>query len=186
MIEKLECSECTYIAPRIERLRSHIRVKHLGLRVACKLCPFTATESSNLNRHIESVHDNVRYECEHCKKVYKEKGQLKKHIDYEHENKERKKYTCAECNKTYMSTSSLTLHTNVHQGVSFSCDNCAYTTSSLKLLRDHEKNNHEKQEILDCDTCDYKGKRRNLREHVKSKHGSAVKLASIPQQGLQI
>ena len=77
MIEKLECSECTYIAPRIERLRSHIRVKHLGLRVACKLCPYTATESPNLNRHIESVHDNVRYECEHCQKVYKEKGRLK-------------------------------------------------------------------------------------------------------------
>ena len=137
MSEKLECSECTYIAPRIERPRSHIRVKHLGLRVACQLCPFTATESPNLNRHIESVHDNVRYECEHCQKVYKEKGQLKKHIDYEHKNKERKKYTCVECHKTYMTKFSLTLYTNVHQGVSFSCDKCAYTTSFKSLHFPH-------------------------------------------------
>ena len=103
-------------------------------------------------------------------KVYKEKGKLKKHIDYEHKNKER--YTCVECHKKYMSKSSFTLHTNIHRGVMFSCDNCVYTTSSLKLLRDHKKNNHEKQVILDCDTCDYKGKRRNLREHVKSNQGS--------------
>ena len=73
MIEKLECLKCPYIAPRIERLRSHIKVQHQGLRVACQLCPYTATESSNLNRHIASVHDNVRYECEHCQKVYTEK-----------------------------------------------------------------------------------------------------------------
>ena len=72
---------------------------------------------------------------------------LKNHIDYEHENKEREKYTCVECNKTFMSKSSLSWHTNVHQGVTFSCDKCPYTSSSRSSLKFHEKNNHEKQEI---------------------------------------
>ena len=124
MVDKLKCSECPYIAPRIERLRCHIRVQHQGLRLACKLCHYTATESSNLNRHIASVHDNVKYECDYCQKVYKEKNKLKHHIDYQHEKKERKKYSCADCDKTWTSKSSFSSHIKVHQGVLFSCDKC--------------------------------------------------------------
>ena len=172
ILEKLTCLKCPYIAPRIERLRCHIRVQHQGLRLACKLCPYTATESSNLNRHIASVHDNVRYECEHCQKVYTEKARLKNHIENEHENKERKKYTCAECNKTYLRKYSFSTHIKVHQGVSFPCDKCDYTTGRMGNLRLHNKSTHEKLKILDCDTCDYKGKRKNLLSHIKAKHGS--------------
>ena len=172
MIGNLNCSKCPYIASRLERLRCHIRVQHQGLRLACKLCPYTATESSNLNRHIARVHDNVRFECVHCQKVYTEKANLKNHIEIEHENKERKKYTCAECSKTYLSRTSFSSHIKVHQGFSFSCDKCDYTTGLESTLRDHNKYNHEKLKILDCDTCEYKGKRRNLLRHIKSKHGS--------------
>ena len=172
MVDKLKCSECPYIAPRIERLRCHIRVQHQGLRLACKLCHYTATESSNLNRHIASVHDHVKYECDYCQKVYKEKNKLKHHIDYQHEKKERKKYSCADCDKTWTSKSSFSSHIKVHQGVLFSCDKCAYTTSLMATLRCHKKRNHEKQEILECDKCDYKGIRENLLAHIQSKHGS--------------
>ena len=172
MIEKLKCLKCPYIAPRIERLRCHIRVQHQGLRLACKLCPYTATESSNLNRHIESVHDNVTYECEHCQKVYKAKNILKNHIEVEHENKERTKYTCAECNNTYFSNSSFSSHIKVHQGVTYPCDKCDYTTGLMKSLRFHQKSKHEKPKILGCDSCDYKGTRRNFLRHIKSTHGS--------------
>ena len=66
---------CLYIAPRSERLKKHIEVKHLGLRLACVLCDFTSAESSNLKKHIERIHEKVKYAGEECGKKFLHKSQ---------------------------------------------------------------------------------------------------------------
>ena len=60
MEEDLKCLHCSYVAPRVMRLKRHMEVKHQGLRKACNICSYTSTESCNLKKHIQRVHEGVK------------------------------------------------------------------------------------------------------------------------------
>ena len=60
MEEDLKCLHCSYVAPRVVRLKRHMEVKHQGLRQACNICSYTCTESCNLKKHIQRVHEGVK------------------------------------------------------------------------------------------------------------------------------
>ena len=173
MDEQLKCNVCPYKAPRMQRLKRHIQVTHQGLRVACKLCNHTSTDTSNLNRHVQTVHDGVKFSCQYCGKVYVDKYQLYRHAEIAHMNKERPIYCCAECPKEYFSKESLSSHIKTHQGIYHACEQCDFKTNRAGTLYHHVKNHHEQIQMFDCEICDYRGKRKNLKNHVESKHGSA-------------
>ena len=172
MNDNLKCLICHYKAPRIERLRCHMQVTHQGLRVACKLCDHTFTNSSNLNKHTRNKHDGVKFSCKYCERVYTENQTLNRHIDIEHMNKEREIFSCAECKKEFLSKFNFLRHIKIHQGILHACEKCDYKTSLGNTLTYHIKSKHKEVPLFDCDICDYKGRRKSLKAHKESKHGS--------------
>ena len=170
----LQCQICTYIAPRIVRLKRHMEVTHQGLRLVCGFCKYTSTESSNLKRHIQSVHEGLKHTCKHCNRIYSEKRNLKKHIANVHLKKPRPKFSCNECNKEFHDRHKLKMHTSVHLGLSYPCEKCGYQAKLLSNLNQHTKNHHEEKKWYLCHSCDYKGSKKGLRVHTESKHGSTL------------
>ena len=52
------------------------------------------------------------------------------------------------------------------------CEKCDYKTSLGNTLTYHIKSKHKEVPLFDCDICDYKGRRKSLKVHKESKHGS--------------
>ena len=171
MDESLKCQLCAYTAPRIVRLKKHMEVKHLGLRVACDFCKYTSTETSNLKRHIQQKHENVKYSCQHCDKTFAENRSLVKHTNFVHLNLPRKIHSCSQCGKKFINKFALKNHTNKHLGITFSCEQCNFKTNNKSNLNCHIKFHHEEREWFLCNLCEYKGTKRGLRVHKESKHG---------------
>jgi len=170
----LQCQICPYKAPRIVRLKRHMEVTHQGLRLACGLCNYTSAESSNLKKHVLRVHEGLKHTCKHCNRVFSEKQILKKHIDFVHLNNPKPIYSCNECRKEFSTRHTLKTHSSVHIGVSYPCEKCDYKTKLQVNLYLHKKRHHEEKKWYFCQTCDYKGSKRDLRVHTESKHGSKL------------
>ena len=171
MDENLKCQLCPYTAPRIVRLKKHMEVKHLGLRVACDFCKFTSTETSNLKRHIQQKHENVKYSCQHCDKRFVDNRCLKNHTDFVHLNLPRTIHSCNQCGEKFLQKSALKNHTNKHLGITFPCEQCNFKTHIKSSLNFHIKIHHEEKEWFLCNLCEYKGTKKGLRVHKESKHG---------------
>ena len=171
MDENLKCQLCPYTAPRIVRLKKHMEVKHLGLRVACGFCKFTTAETPNLKRHIQQKHENVKYSCQHCDKRFIDKSRFKDHVNFVHLNLPRTIHSCGQCGKKFIEKSALKNHTNKHLGIAFPCEQCNFKTHSKSSLNLHKKFHHEEREWFLCDLCEYKGTKKGLRVHKESKHG---------------
>ena len=170
MDENLQCRLCPYIAPRSARLKKHMEVKHLWLRIARDLCDYTSTAKSNLKKHKQQIHEQLKYTCIYCGKIFINKHCFKRHINFIHLNLPRPILSCPECGKSFIDKNTLKRHTNEHLGVSYPCERCEYKTKVKSNLKHHMKSHHEKREWFLCDLCEYKGSRKGLRGHKESKH----------------
>ena len=129
---------CLYIAPRSERLKKHIEIKHLGLRLACDLCDYTSTESSNLKKHRERIHESVKYPCEECDRIFLDKYYLKRHMNNIHLKLPRPVLFCDDCGKNFTHKDYLKKHKTIHLGISYPCEKCEFKTNSKDNLWLHD------------------------------------------------
>ena len=79
--------------------------------------------------------------------------------------------TCKDCGKTFESKWRMVRHSKaVHEQVSFACDYCKYTSTTITSVRMHTNAIHEKIKYP-CNQCDYQATQKgSLRLHIKSKH----------------
>ena len=83
--ERLQCDQCDYRAKRTNDLKSHKKVKHLGLKEKCDKCDATFAAKRGLDRHKQSIHEGVRFACSYCGKLFSQKSAMTMHSQIQHE-----------------------------------------------------------------------------------------------------
>jgi len=144
-------------APKIDRLKKHIKLGHEGIKqFKCIICDYETARNHNLKKHIESVHEGIKpFKCIICDYEFTKNSSLKKHIESVHEGI--KPFKCKNCDYKTASKANLKIHTkSVHEGIKqFKCTICDYETAQRFNLKAHIESVHEGIKSFKCNICDY-------------------------------
>ncbi|XP_055711525.1 zinc finger protein 62-like [Phlebotomus papatasi] len=104
------CSKCNKRFIRLDRLKMHMKL-HTGEDIlSCEFCSFKASCNYQIRRHVRTVHEGV------------------------------KDYHCAQCNRSFVTTTSLRHHQLTHTGEKpHTCNECGMKFTILSNLRRHMK-----------------------------------------------
>ena len=140
---KYQCahSECGQTFKRIRTLKSHVELKHSGLKKAflCSICGHCLESYTGYRQHL----------AKHSGTVYIKRS-----------------YNCSDCDKAFRSPSDLKIHQVVHsKAKAFTCDICQAVFTQKASLKDHY-NVHLKKFV--CHFCSKPfGRERYLNNHLK-------------------
>jgi transcription elongation factor Elf1 len=169
-----KCSACGEKYKRGSRIIRHIKNRK------CWFCSIVFPCKTSWKKHIEDNHrDSLgHYKCPQCTKAriatFKTLLRLQTHISICHVDE--KRLTCTICSKKLSSTSALRYHIqDVHTNAStkFSCDLCAYETSTIKTLKCHMKRHRidGRTKRFTCDRCGHQVYSKNdMKLHLSRKH----------------
>ena len=130
------CNECDYVATQTGHLKTHIEIKHKGIRYPCSKCDYAAKTAINLNRHVKNIHKRVRYyPCSKCVYIATTANALNKHVENKHEGL---RYPCSQCDYIATLASALKVHVeSKHEGVRIPCSQCEYSATDTSTLKRH-------------------------------------------------
>ena len=176
--KKHQCTTCGEIFETMNRLETHITVKHNeGKLFKCQSCKAAYTTNKKLEAHVAYTHEKVSgHLCPECGKNFQYKANLRDHIFAVHEGK---KYHCDLCTKSFMNKSTLQGHVSqIHKGNKpppvkcTLCEKCFQEKSGLKR---HMRGVHEGKRPYACHLCGLAFTQGgNLKTHIKGKHKDAT------------
>ena len=169
----------TYKKSRMENLLDGLSKDDLS----CKLCKKQFKQLQRLRDHIRLKHlKKTAHYCVPCKKYYSDAGSLKKHND-EHHDEEGTEWGCNSCDMRFPTQAKLRKHLPVHQGKTYSCKYCGVTNwTHPQGPRDHERTcpqnpNFDPEDKSHKSYCRICGKgysqHRSLLRHLREKHDGA-------------
>ncbi|KAK6975712.1 hypothetical protein BgiMline_022091 [Biomphalaria glabrata] len=191
------CSDCSFVAKKRAKLRSHKLRMHLASPTKCDLCTKVFPNKRYMLRHRAShvapqhccdvcgkmykirkamlehrkTHDmefkKTKMKCETCSKSFCNRYILECHIRDIHMG-QKKSYLCATCGKSFTTKHSLAEHNNAHTGVKpHVCEHCGKSFSYESALRDH-RFTHTDSKHFWCTHCQ-KGfsQRSGLKMHMR-------------------
>jgi len=168
---------CPYCAKHVFNLKAHIQASHEGEMMICSKCEYSTRRKHSLEKHFENVHsETVMKTCQFCGGSYK---RVDRHIEITNcggGQKERKKLSCEQCDKTFTLQETLKKHIKiVHLQIrNKTCLYCDYKTHTKFNLDLHINKMHlgiqtEKQTCSHCDVSTYR-----LEHHMKIYHGELI------------
>lgn len=172
-----KCGICNDSFKNIGNLNRHMKYVHAENRdEICEICSKSFKNQMALKSHKNTVHADLKVyvNCLYCNKIFMEKC-LKSHIINSHtEIGKIKKFTCEICKKSFKTKSLLnrhiaSVHEAVNRGILYNCDECTFTSTRLRELRDHQLENHFNAPIHVCE-CGKKFKARHLLLTHKNSH----------------
>ena len=138
--KSFQCQQCHYQASRKDHLKSHVQVKHEGIKYPCKQCDFKAVTKSHLQQHMKSKHEGIVYPCHQCNHQATAPSRLQQHIKSIHLGF---KYLCQQCDFKATKNHHLQEHIkSKHEGIKFQCNLCNYQANFSSLLSRHVKAKH--------------------------------------------
>jgi len=165
---KLNCDQCSYVAPNKERLLNHTNSCHSGIVHECAHCNKQFRRRRSYLVHIKRDHQGVRYKCENCDQEFTHKHTLVTHIRRDHEGL---KLKCDHCDHEATSKRALRFHTlKTHDINPFACDICSFVASNYPFLYSHKNKIHNGVRFH-CDLCEHVSYNETLlKNHMKDKH----------------
>ena len=148
-----KCDYCDYKAKYYTNIQSHVKFAHKNAeKLQCHLCEYQAKKQYLLDYHISGMHDKAMLHCDQCSFSTNWRNSLKKHEDYKHNKK--KSYQCESCVFSFALPFELRRHMYLQHeagktlcfekndaGV-FECDQCEYSSPSLRSIKIHFYNQH--------------------------------------------
>ena len=110
--EMFYCDKCEFTSRKAFQLKTHIKVKHEGIKHFCEQCDYSAPYTGGLKRHIKRVHEGLSYSCEYCDQKSTTRANLKLHTDAK------------------------------HLGIKYPCDKCEFKCSQPGSLKIHKQSKH--------------------------------------------
>ena len=138
--KKYPCPDCSFVAPRQQGLKIHLKSKHMDVKFVCDMCRMTYKSENGLKYQKSEEHSEctpLRYPCDQCEngKHYKTKLNLQRHIESTHEMK---KHICESCDLRFATGSGLWTHKKcIHEGRRFECDLRDCKTTTKDSLQNH-------------------------------------------------
>ncbi|XP_074030863.1 uncharacterized protein isoform X1 [Leptinotarsa decemlineata] len=162
------------------RLKSHAVIHKSSSEVImyrCEKCPFQTSglEGGNsANASVSGSENEKLFACEICGLAFAWPSRLKRHAVVHKSSSEVPMYQCEKCpfqtkHKYSIETHNSNLHGTSSQLKKFSCEKCKYETNSISCMKKHyiwkhsgfaEKKTEKKD--LECESCDYKTKKKYL------------------------
>ena len=168
----------TYKEARLENILKGFSGKDLK----CKLCHKVYYNTQKLRNHIKGKHlKKTDHYCDQCKKYYADSISLKVYM--QSHDPEVSKFGCTNCKKLFTSKAQLDKHLNVHRGRQYACQFCGSKYAHPQGVKEHEEKNCTRNPALDPkDTSDWHKCRicfkmikhhRSLLRHLREKHDGA-------------
>ena len=136
----------------VQDLRREIEIEKIIVGYICTVCNVSLLDDDDFENHMTNGHmkENIPviFSCGKCEYTCSYKSNLKRHKKIIHESGNGKNFSCKK-------------------------RKCVYSGKTEGHLKRHEQSVHENAEVLQCDNCDYKCKRRtDLNRHNRIKHNS--------------
>ena len=189
----VKCKYCKSVCKNISNLYHHVRSKHseeegvddylgdlkAGRVSTCGMCQKQYSSSKQLEAHIRLMHQHQdQVKCSLCDIIVKSKSHLKNHMKRSH-TVQKQEFLCHLCpasfrNQPYLNDHLKHVHSNNTKG-SHVCNQCDYSTNSLKYLRGHQFRVHSGCRHV----CQYCQKAftlvPNLKRHIELVHSEVKK-----------
>ncbi|XP_055934134.1 zinc finger protein 341-like isoform X1 [Argiope bruennichi] len=145
-----KCSWCVKVFPCERYLRRHLQIHSESESFTCNICNKGFKTESYLKVHMLVHSEEKPYDCSVCKAAFNRKDKLKRHLLI-HEPIKRFKCpfrTHGGCNKEFNRADKLKSHILTHSCIKpFACRLCGKNFTRKAHLRDHEKQNHNDEEL---------------------------------------
>ncbi|XP_005106982.1 uncharacterized protein LOC101859265 [Aplysia californica] len=191
------CPDCSFVAKKRTKLRSHQLRMHLSSPTKCDICSKVFPNKRYMLRHRAShvepqhccdvcgkmykirkamlehrrTHDSAykkpKFKCDQCPKTFCNRYILECHVRDIHLG-QKKSYLCSVCGKSFTTKHSLKEHSDAHTGVKpHVCEICGKSFSYESALRDHRFTHTDSKQFW-CQHCE-KGfsQRSGLKMHMR-------------------
>ncbi|XP_041116066.1 zinc finger protein 827-like isoform X2 [Polyodon spathula] len=146
-----ECDVCHKFMKTPEQLLEHQKCHTVptgGLK--CPFCIYSTNRPSALECHLKS-HYKMEYKCRICQAVKSNQLELEMHI---REHRLGNHYKCEQCGYLSKTANKLIEHVRVHTGERpFHCDQCSYSCKRKDNLNLHKKLKHTPRQSFSCAEC---------------------------------
>ena len=137
----------TYKQTRLENIVSGLS----GGDLQCKLCKKSFFNLQKLRNHIKAKHlKKMSYYCEQCKKYFSDSGALKMHMSSH--DPAVSKFACKSCPKMFLTKGQLDKHLNVHRGKQYQCQYCNNKYAHPQGVKEHEASCKKNPDVKPGDT----------------------------------
>ena len=167
----------SYKSARLENIVSGLSSTELQ----CRLCKKSFSSHQRLRNHIKGRHlRKTAHYCTICKKYYSDSSSLKLHL-LSHDSTV-SKFACNQCTKEFPTRGQLLSHQKSHVGKSFQCQYCPNKYTYPQGVKEHEKSCKGNPDYTEGDTsnwytcrmCSKKIKHhRSLLRHLRLQHDDA-------------
>ena len=145
------CIDCGAKRKSKQEINRHYREEHSSIK--CPDCDkvFPTPDSLQRHRYVHTARDKFVYDK--CGKDYPFESDLNRH-KIKHRNKEIKTHVCmaAGCEWSFMRKADLVSHAQNHSGKVHKCDQCEYSATDIRYLKQHQRK-HSNDLRIKCNIC---------------------------------
>ena len=167
----------SYRSARLENIVSGLSSTELQ----CKLCKKAFSSHQRLRNHIKGRHlKKTAHYCATCRKYYSDSGSLKLHLLSHDDTASR--FACNHCTKEFPTRDQLQKHQNSHADKKYQCQYCPKKYTYPQGVKEHEKSckrnpGYREGDISSWYTCRICSKKikhhRSLLRHLRLQHDNA-------------
>ena len=184
-----ECDQCDYKTTKVNAMKDHKRVKHVGEKKKCSKCEYSHVYPTKIRQHYKQVHDKIRPQWSQRMHSCREKSCKDFGTPSCLKIETHSLYFCNLCpSLSFKRSDKLKFHVDkVHKGITFKCEHCPFSNARKFQLKKHILMIHTKQESPMQESlikskafcieegCSYSTVHGDLKRHIATKHEGLIK-----------
>lgn len=118
--------------------------------MTCRKAQISCLDIGNTSINAGRKEKWTMHECSMCRVQFTRRGDLKRHMV---KHSDTRPYKCIVCERAFKRSSELASHMQIHNGVTYVCEMCSFTTMNKVSLRTHIRRVHRRDLRYRCEQC---------------------------------